>query len=91
MKKTPEIREKILQVLLGKLSWSGGYDDVAPFEWSCIRVEMPYKIIGNKDSNTKVSFIRTLLEHSIQFLTSATRKDGKGLKVENIGQSFQVL
>ena len=64
-------------------------NDVAPFEWSCIRVEMPYKIIGNKIPN--VSFIRTLLEHSIQFLTSTTWKDGKGLKVENIGQSFQVL
>ena len=23
-------------------------DDVAPFEWSCIQVEMAYKIIGNK-------------------------------------------
>ena len=66
-------------------------DDVAPFEWSCSRVEISYKIIGNKDYNTKVSFIRTLLEHSIQFLSSTTRKDGKGLKVENVGQSFQIL
>ena len=23
-------------------------NDVAPFEWSCIQVEMAYKIIGNK-------------------------------------------
>ena len=60
-------------------------DDAASFEWSCIRVEMPYKIV---DKN--VSFIRTLLEHSIQFLTSTTWKDVKGLKVENIGQSFRV-
>ena len=54
-------------------------------------MEVPYKIIGNKDSNTKVSFIRTLLVHSIQFMSSTTREDGKGLKVGNIGQSFQVL
>ena len=66
-------------------------DDVAPFEWSCVRVEMPYKIIGNKDSNAKIFFVTTFLEHSIQFLSSTTRKDGKGLKVENIGQSFQVF
>ena len=37
-------------------------DDVAPFEWSCIRVEMPYKIVDNN-----VSFIRTFVitQHSI--------------------------
>ena len=55
-------------------------DDVALFEWTCSRVEMAYKTIGNKDSNTKV-FTRTLSEHNIPFLTSTTRKDGKGLKV----------
>ena len=60
-------------------------DNAASFEWSCIRVEMPHKIV---DKN--VSFIRTLLEHSIQFLTSTTWKDVKGLNVENIGQSFRV-
>ena len=49
-------------------------------------MEMPYKIVDNN-----VCFLRTLLEHSIQFLTSTTWKDVKGLKVENIGQSFQVL
>ena len=65
-------------------------DDVAPFEWTCSRVEMAYRTIGNKHYNMKV-FIRNLLEHNIPFLTSTTRKDGKGLKVENIGQSFQVL
>ena len=65
-------------------------DDVAPFEWTCSRVEMAYRPIGNKHYNMKV-FTRTLLEHKILFLTSTTRKDGKGLKVENIGQSFQVL
>jgi len=64
-------------------------NDVAPFEWSCIRLEMPYKIIGNKTLTRTV--VRTLLEHSVQFLTSTTWKDGKGFKVENIGQFLQVL
>ena len=82
MKKTPEIHEKYY--------WESYHgvqvnDDAAPFEWSCIRVEMPYKIV---DKN--VSFISTLLEHSIQFMTSTTWKDVKGVKAGNIGQSFRV-
>ena len=55
--------------------------------WKCLIKSL----VIIKDSNTKVSFIRTLLEHSIQFLSSTTRENGKGLKGENIGQSFQVL
>ena len=31
-------------------------DDAASFEWSCIGVEMPYKIVDNN-----VSFIRTFV------------------------------
>ena len=64
-------------------------DDVAPFEWSCVRVEMPYKIIGNKDSDTKVSFMRTLLVHSIQFLSSTTREDGEGFRLKILANLFK--
>ena len=47
MKKTLEIHEK----KSFKYYWESYHgvqvNDVAPFEWSCIRVEMPCKIIGN--------------------------------------------
>ena len=50
------------------------------FGWKCLI----------KSLITTFLLYELLLEHSIQFLTSTTWKDGKGLKVENIGQSFQV-
>ena len=48
MKKTLEIHEK----KCFKYYWVSYHgvqvNDVAPFEWSCITVEMPNKISGNK-------------------------------------------
>ena len=51
------------------------------FRWKCLI----------KSLITTFLLYELLLEHSIQFLTSTTWKDVKGLKVENIGQSCQVL
>ena len=45
-----------------------------------------------KNANARVSFTRTLLVHWIKFLSPAAQddKDEKGLKLEKIGQHFQV-
>ena len=83
MKKTLEIHEKNLSNGIGKvimecrlMMMSRRLNGVA-FGWKCLIKSLITMFL--------------LLEHSIQFLSSTTWKDVKGLKVENTGQSFQVL